>query len=234
MELKADKRKEKGKDTELLRQKGLFPAVLYGPEIDNLNLIVDEREFNRVFKKVGEASMLKLKIDKEKESRLVLVKDIQVHPVTDRLMHADFYQPILTEKVQSTVPLVFEGVAPAVKEQEGVLVKNISEVTVSALPTNLPSEIKVNVEGLKNFNDVISIKDLDLPLAVEVLRRADEVVATVSAPKTAEEVMEEMEGPEEEELFVGEEVPIEEEVEVELDYEETEGEEGEEQEGIEL
>ncbi len=231
LELKAEKRKESGKDTELLRQKGFVPVVLYGPKVDNLNLVVDEREFSKVFKTVGEASMLELKIGKEKKNRLVLVKDIQIHPVTDRLLHADFYQPILTEKVESTVPLVFEGQAPAVKEQEGVLVKNISEVVVSALPTDLPSEIRVDIGGLKNFDDVVCIRDLDLPQGVKVIRGEDEVVATVSAPKTAEQVMEEMERAEEEELFVGEEVPVEEEIKLDDEGEEVEGEE---QEGIEL
>ncbi len=237
LELKAKKRKKEGKEVERLREEGLMPAVLYGPEVENLNLVLEEKAFNEVFKKVGEAAMFRLEIKGEDEKRPVLVKEVQIHPLTDQLMHADFYQPILGEKVESTVPLVFEGVAPAVKEKEGVLVKNISEVEVSALPTDLPAEIKVDVTGLKDFDDVVCIRDIEVSSNVEILREPGDVVATVSAPKSAEELMEEMERTEEEELFVGEEVPIEEETEELGEEGEEEGEEpGEpgEQEGIEL
>jgi len=229
LNLKAEKRKEKGDEVKSLRKEGFVPAVLYGPKIKILNLAVEEKTFRKVFNEVGEASMFNLEIEGDSKKTPVLIKEAQIHPLTDRFIHIDFYQPILTEKVETTVPLVFEGEAPAVKEKEGVLVRNISEVEVSALPKNLPSEIKVSIDGLKDFNDVIYIKDLSLPKGVRALRDGEDVVATISAPKTAEELMEEMERKEEEELFVGEEVPLE-----PVPEEEEAVEEEEEQEGIEL
>lgn len=232
-DLKAKKRKKKGKEVEELREKGLIPAVIYGPKIKSKKVVVNEKEFLKIFREAGETSLIKLKVEGDKKDHSVLVKDFQFHPVTDRLVHIDFYQPILTEKIEANVPLVFKGEAPAVKEKGGVLVKNINEVEVSALPTDLPSNIEVNIESLKNLDDTLEVGDLDIPEGVRVLRGEDEIVASVSAPKTAEELMEEMERKKEEELFVGEEVPLDEEVE-EVEVEEVEEEEEGEQEEIEL
>jgi len=85
------------------------------------------------------------------------------------------------------VPLVFEGVAPSVRDLGGTLVKNIQEVTVKALPQNLPHEIKVNVEKLKTFEDNILIKDLIVPQGGKILKEPEEVVALASRPEKIEE-----------------------------------------------
>lgn len=85
------------------------------------------------------------------------------------------------------MPIVFEGEALAVKELGGTLVKEISEVTVKALPQNLPHEIKVGVENLKTFEDEILIKDLKIPKDVKIQKELDEIVAIVTPPEKVEE-----------------------------------------------
>lgn len=232
--LGVEKRDLRGRKTDKLREEGWVPAVLYGPEIENRNLKVEEREFLEVFRRAGEASILELDLEGKKE-HTVLVKDYDLDPVTDDLVHIDFYQPILDEKIEANAPLVFEGEAPAVKEKGGVLIKNVDEVAVSALPAELPSEIVVDVTELKDLEDRVKVKDLEVSSEVEVLRGEEEIVASVSAPKTTEELIEEMERKEEEELFMEEEVPleeVEEEEEEEVAPEKVEKEE--EQEEIEL
>ncbi len=178
-------RKELGKKVKNLRKKGILPAVLYGPKIKTLPLEIDLKEFKKIYEKAGESSLISLQLDKSKF--LVLIHEIKKDPLIEELIHVDFYQPILTEEVEVTVPIVFEGEALAVKELGGTLVKEISEVTVKALPQNLPHEIKVSVESLKTFEDEILIKDLKIPKDVKIQRELDEIVAIVTPPEKVEE-----------------------------------------------
>ncbi len=183
--LNATTRKAFGKKTKAIRNVGKIPAVVYGPGVKNASIEVDEREFRKVFAKAGESSLVELIIEKEK--RPVLVNEIQKDPVSDRIIHVDFFQASLKEEVEVSVPLVFVGSAPAEKDLGGTLNKNMTELPVKALPLNLPHEITVNIENLNTFEDHILVKDLVLPANVTVLKNPDEIVASVLAPVKVEE-----------------------------------------------
>ncbi len=174
-----------GSKTKSLKNQGKIPAVVYGPGEKNFSLEVDEKEFKKVLKVAGESSLIELLIDGQKKP--VLVNEIQKDPVSDSIIHIDFYQADLKEEVEVAIPLVFEGMAPAEKDLGGTLNKNMLEIEVKALPQNLPHEIKVSVEGLKTFEDHILVKDLVLPPNVTVLKKPDEIVAQVLAPQKVEE-----------------------------------------------
>jgi large subunit ribosomal protein L25 len=186
--LKAEKREKTGKKVRVLRQRGVLPAVLYGREIKNLTLEVDSGEFEKVYQQAGESSLLSLELGEKKFP--VLIHQLKRDPLTDKPIHVDFYQPVMTEEVEATVPIVFEGEAPAVKELGGTLVREISEIEVKALPQNLPHEIRVKVDNLKSFEDEILIKDLNLPPGVEIQRKSEEIVALVTPPEKVEEELE--------------------------------------------
>ena len=185
-----------GKKTDAARWQGMIPAVVYGPGVKNANIEVQEKEFIKVFRKAGESSLVELVIDgsadakgsgETKEKRPVLINEIQKDPVTDKIIHIDFFQASLKEEVQVAVPLVFEGVALAEKDLGGTLNKNFLEIEVKALPQNLPQQIKVDISGLNTFEDHILVKDLKVPANVEVLKGMDEIVASVLAPVAVEE-----------------------------------------------
>lgn len=175
----------------------MIKAVVYGPGVENANIVIEEKEFIKVFRKAGESSLIELVVEKATadggapskggEKRPVLVHEIQKDPVSDLIIHVDFYQADLKEEVQVAVPFVFEGVAPAEKELGGTLNKNMLEIEVKAMPLNLPHEIKVDVSGLKTFEDHILVKDLVMPKDVVVLKNPDEIVASVLAPVKVEE-----------------------------------------------
>ena len=184
--LEAKIRKDFGKKTKSLKMQGSIPAVVYGPGEKNASIEVSEKEFRKVFHKAGESSLIELLID-GKEKRPVLIHEIQKDPVSDNIIHVDFYQADLKEEVEVAVPLVFEGVAPAEKDLGGTLNKNILEIEVKALPQNLPHEIKVNIEGLRTFEDHILVKHLVIPVNVTVQKGPDEIVAQVLAPVKVEE-----------------------------------------------
>ncbi|MEK7562108.1 MAG: 50S ribosomal protein L25 [Patescibacteria group bacterium] len=183
--LKAKIRDNKGKKSNKTREAGGIPAVVYGPGVKNISLEIDQIEFKKVFKEAGESSLIDLKLDKE--NRPVLIHEIQRDPVSDKITHVDFFQASLKEEVEVTVPLVFEGVAPAIKELGATLVKNMTEIQVKALPQNLPHEIKVNIDELKAIGDHILVKNLPLAEGVKVLKKPDEIVVSISAAEKVEE-----------------------------------------------
>ena len=183
-------RKETGKKAKALRKKGILPAVLYGPKIKNQNLEVDIKEFEKIFKEARESTLISLKVEGLKNKYSVLIHSLARDPLTEKPIHVDFYQPDLEKEVEARVPLVFGGEALAVKDLGGTLIRNISEVKVKALPQNLPKEIKVNIEGLKTFEDNILIKDLKTAEGIKILEGPGEVVAQVAQPEKVEEELE--------------------------------------------
>lgn len=197
--LSAKLRDNKADKVDKLRESGRIPAVVYGHKVKNFLLDVDYKEFKKVFKEAGESSLVELKVEGEKENRPVLIHETQKDPITDNFIHIDFFQTSLTEEVEVEVALVIEGASPAVKELGGTLVKNISEISVKALPQNLPHEIKVSIDGLKTFEDHILVKDLVLPQNVKVMLNPDEIVVSVAEPakvdeELSEEIKEDIEG----------------------------------------
>ena len=178
-------REKKGKKTRIIRQKEIIPAVLYGPKIKNINLEVDLKEFNKIYQQAGESSLIQISVDNKKF--LVLIQAVEIDTLSQKPIHIDFYQPRLDEEITATIPLFFEGQAPAVKELSGTLVKNIYELEVKALPQNLPHEIKVDINGLKTFDDAVLVKDLSIAQEVKILKDPEETICFVSEPENVEE-----------------------------------------------
>lgn len=187
IKLSAKLRTLTGRKTGELLNSGRIPAVVYGPGEKNASIDVDAQEFKKVFIEAGESSLIELDIESEKSKRLVLINEIQKDPVFENFSHIDFFQANLKEETEAEVPLVFDGISIAVKDLGGTLVKNMSEVTIKALPQNLPHEIKVSIEVLKTFEDRILIKDIVLPKDVKVVAHPEEIVASVLAQENIEE-----------------------------------------------
>lgn len=171
-----------------LRKKGLVPAILYGPGKENLSLEVDQKEFEQLYEKAGESSLISLEVQGKEHP--TLIHDVQTNALDGSFIHVDFYEAPMTKEIETEVPLVFEGEAPAIRELGGTLIKNIQEIEVKALPQNLPHEIKVRVDGLETFEDSILVKDLVVGEKVEILREPDETIASVTPPEKVEEELE--------------------------------------------
>jgi len=207
----------RGKDTDKslksLRKDGQIPAVFYGNKAKPVSLLIDYLTFQKVFTEAGENTVLSLEINNKKEQ--VLIKDVQYHPVTDRFIHVDFLAIDVTKKITAMVPLEFIGASKAVKDDGGVLVKSIDELEVECLPTNLPKNIEVNIESLATFDDMIKVSDLSIPAEVKIFLNEDDVITTVTPPRSEEELdeldeevkgeVEDVEGVKKEEPSVGEE-----------------------------
>ncbi len=163
-----------------------LPAVLYGPKTKNQTLSLNQKEFEKTLAKTGETSVINLEVEGQKDKHTILIHEIQRSPVTGKIIHVDLYQPDLTKKVEADVPLVITGIAPAIKELGGTLVKNFSDIKVKALPMDLPHEIYVDVSGLANIHDEIKIKDLNIPEGVEISRDINDIIVSIAPPTDVE------------------------------------------------
>lgn len=187
--LSAKKRETIGKKVKHLRQKGLVPAVLYGRDIKPESISIEKIQFIKIFNEAGTSSLIDLKIDSDKSFK-VLSHEPQRDPITGDPIHVDFYRVRMDEKIRTEIPLNFTGESEAVEQLEGNLVTNKDAIEVECLPTDLISEIQVDISPLKTFEDTIKISDLKLPDSIEILHDQDEIIALVEEPRSEEELAE--------------------------------------------
>ncbi len=178
-----------GRKNYALRSAGQVPAVLYGTEKDPQSVTVDRKALSLAFRQAGESTLVDLVIDNETPVK-VLIQDLQVDPIYSEIIHADFRRVDLNKPIEAEIKLHFVGEAPAVKELGGTMVHAISEIRVTALPTDLVPSIDVDVSTLKTFDDTIHLKDLVLPPGLTVEDDLEETIALVAAPRSEEELAE--------------------------------------------
>jgi large subunit ribosomal protein L25 len=176
-QLNVEKRSVVGKKVRKLRREGILPANIYGKELESVSVQVPVKDFEEVFKQVGETGLVDLML--EGERRPILIKNLQLAYPLRTPIHADFFQVNLKEKVKTMVPLVIVGEAKAVTENIGLLMHPASEIEVEALPEALPENIEVNVENLAAIDDQITVADLKIPGEVTVLTDPGQVVAKI-------------------------------------------------------
>jgi large subunit ribosomal protein L25 len=185
-----EKRTAKGLSSEKLRHNKQIPAVFYGPKEKSTPIVVSYTDFVKAWKKAGESSVIVLKEGPSADSgssahegHEALIYDVDRHPVTGAPRHADFYVIEKGKKVKVHVQLSFDGVAPAVKDLGGILVKVLREVEIEAAPKDLPHDVRVDISALKEMASVIHAKDIVLPVGVTLITRPDEIVASVALAK---------------------------------------------------
>lgn len=183
--LTVEKRADVGK-LDAIRAAGKMPAVYYGPKEPTTSISIPMAEFKKVWKKAGESSVIILK-DGSVEHE-ALIHEVDKHPLTGEPRHADFYVIEKGKKVTVSVPLIYAGVSPAVKDKGGILVKVHREVEIEAAPRDLPRELSVDITKLIELNDVIHAKDIILPNGVELKINPEEVITSIAEAK--EEVVE--------------------------------------------
>jgi large subunit ribosomal protein L25 len=187
LNLLVDAREVTGKKVRSLRRQGIVPAHLYGRGTESLALQASTPTITTLLRTAGANAIINLKINGDSDSRPVMLRGVQRHPVTDELIHVDFFQISLTEKLRADVPLNLSGVAPAVHVFGGVLLQSMDHITIEALPTEIPSAIDVDVSGLETLEAAVHVRDLPIPAGVTLLTDPDQVVAKVGTPRVAEE-----------------------------------------------
>ena len=195
--LEAEKRDTFGKgNARALRRSGSVPAVLYGRREDVIPLQIDEHVFRTFLRKNSENVLIDLDI-KGYGAETAMIREIQQHPVMKRtLLHADFVRVSLDEPVTAAIPIVLIGTPIGVRESDGVLEFPLRELTVHCLPTLLPDEIQVDIDGL-DVNDIIHVGEVSVPEGIQVMDDSQTMIVAVSPPKIEEVETEEIEGEEE-------------------------------------
>jgi large subunit ribosomal protein L25 len=185
------------------RRQGSIPAVIYGKE-KSYPISLNKGELIQFFKKTsGEQAIVNLKF-KDGDNRLALMKDYQVDPVLNEMLHVDFMEVSLTEKITVTVPLTAVGEPIGVKRDKGILQHITREVEIESLPDNIPGHMDIDISELE-IGDSVNVSNLSPPEGVTILTDQSAVIISVIAPVVEEEVvpeeeeaeaMEEAEGPE--------------------------------------
>lgn len=182
--LQAAKRETGKGSAHAIRREGYVPAVLYGKNVEPISVKVPAKEFGRVLgTRAGRNSIIKLAIGSDE--RTCMVKDVQQDPIRGDLIHVDFYQISLKDRLRTVVPIRVVGEDLAQKTG-GILQHQLWEIEVECLPTDIPDHITADVSTLP-LGHHLSVGDLKVPEGVEVVTDADSVVASLLAPKAVEE-----------------------------------------------
>ena len=189
-------RKVTGKSaTRDVRNDEAMPAVMYGLK-DNLNLIVDPKELQKLLKENGRNALIELNIEGD-SSRNVVLKEYQSHPLRSGWLHADFLEVDVTKKIKVKVPVVLVGTAPGEK-LGGMINHIIRHLEIESTPRNIPEKIELPI-GEVQLNQVIYVSDLVVQEDVTIINLPTDVVLTLHEEKVKEEK------PEDEEVAEGEE-----------------------------
>lgn len=158
--LKAKEREVLGKKVKSLRKAGQVPGHVFGNIKEVEHVSVNAHDFARVYKQAGETGLVDLKIGEDR-TRPVMIKEVEIHPVTSEILHVGFYAVNLKEKVEVPVPIVLLGEGPeSVKLGQTVVLQTLSEIMVEALPSDLIENIEVSIDVLKEIGDAITVADL--------------------------------------------------------------------------
>ncbi|TET42713.1 MAG: 50S ribosomal protein L25 [Dehalococcoidia bacterium] len=191
IELRATNREVLGRKVRFLRRQGIIPVHLFGHNVESLALQCDAAQLQRVLAQAGKTRLINLKLDKAKRPRTVVVREIHRDMLTSELLHVDFYQVRMAEKIKVEVPIVLIGEALALKSKENMLLQELSSLTIECLPDQIPTNVDVDLSSLTEAEQAIRVKDVVLDEEIAILSDPEHVVVKISS-RPKEEVVEEV------------------------------------------
>jgi large subunit ribosomal protein L25 len=187
LELAVETRDVLGKQTKRLRRAGQVPGIVFGKSTPSIPVQVDARQFESIYRAAGRTTIFQLNIPGS-GAKSVIIKSVQRHALTGRMVHIDFFVPDLKAEMQVDVPVVFTGESPAIEETGGTLMNPLDRIKVRALPADLPHEVSVDISVLVDLDAEIHVRDLPIDTErVTILNDPDELVAKVLPPRVVEE-----------------------------------------------
>ena len=190
LKLKAEVRGGAGRPvSRKLRRTGMVPANIYGKDLPNQNLQLDEKELKRLLAQTtSEHVLVDLEIADggQSSNRLALIQEVQHNPLRGHVLHVDFHAVRADEKLHAAIPVEAFGEADGVKNFGGTLEMAIHELEVECLPKDLPDIIRIDVSAL-GLGQAIHVRDLQLPEGVTAKANPDLTVILVAAPRVEAE-----------------------------------------------
>ncbi|ADJ26675.1 ribosomal 5S rRNA E-loop binding protein Ctc/L25/TL5 [Dehalogenimonas lykanthroporepellens BL-DC-9] len=186
------RRETTGKKNRFLRRAGVTPCHIYGHSIASETVQADTAALEQVIATAGSSRLVSLEF-KGKKPRMAFVREVQRPPVGNSILHVDFYQVKMTEKIAARIPLHLTGESAALKAKGRYLTNPIDHIEVESLPANIPASVTVDISVLETLDDAIYVSDLGLDKSVTLLTDPETLVAKIAeAHVKAEE--EELEG----------------------------------------
>jgi large subunit ribosomal protein L25 len=180
VDLKVQSRKVIGKEVKTLRRQGILPLHLFGHGIDSLALQANAGEFQKAMNRVGTTSLLGILIDEDTKPRNVVIREVQRHPMTGKLVHIDLYEVSMAEKIKMEVSIRFIGEASALKISDNQLVQEIETLDIESLPAQIPNHISIDISSLTEVGKEIFVKDIKPIEGVTILNNPEQLIVKIA------------------------------------------------------
>lgn len=184
--IKTEKRSRFGKNaSRRLRRQDSIPAILYGPATESTPLVMSKNDIIQIMRlETGENTIFKVAFDSEEHD--VMIKDLQVDPTTDELIHADLIRISMDKKIRVTVPIVHQGDPVGVKAEGGFIDFVTREIEIECLPKDIPENIVIDISGL-HIHQSFKIENIVVPPGIEIISEPDVVLILIEVPHKEEE-----------------------------------------------
>jgi large subunit ribosomal protein L25 len=179
IELKIEDRQVTGKKVRFLRNKGVVPVHLFGHNLPSLVLQGDATNLGKAIAHAGHTRLINLKIGQDAKTHVVMVKEVQKNPIKGNLLHVDFYEVNMAEKIKVEVPIALVGESPALKIRENMLNQTLSSLHIECLPDKMPDKIEVDISMIKEVDQSIHVRDVKIP-GITIMNDGDVQIAKVS------------------------------------------------------
>lgn len=180
MELRVHGRKLMGKKARFLRRQGVTPVHLFGHNVESLALQCDVAQLEQLLGQAGMTKLVTLKLDGARKPRSAVVRGVQRDPLSGQLIHVDFYQVSMEEKLKVEVPILLTGEAPALKTKGHYLAHELDTLHIECLPDRIPSSVEVDVSSLAEEDQSIHVRDIAMGEGIAVLTDSEHVVVKVA------------------------------------------------------
>jgi large subunit ribosomal protein L25 len=179
IELKVNKREVTGKKVKFLREKGIVPVHLFGHGLESQTLQGEAAVLGKVIVQAGGTRLINLKVGSSNKNHNVMVREVQKDPIKGNLVHVDFYEVNMAEKIRVEVPIAIIGESPALKIRENMLYQTLNTLHIECLPDKMPDRIQVDISAIKEVDQAIHVKDIQIP-DVAILNEPDLQIVKVS------------------------------------------------------
>ena len=177
-----------GKKVKALRRTDIVPLHVYGRGMPSQSLQGNSSAVTRLIAHVGHNVPLYLNLAGGQDQDLVFVREVQRHPVSNRVLHVDFFRVNVSDRVTGEVPIILTGEAPAVRVLRGILNQSLHHLSVECLPMEMPERIEVDISHLEELEQGIRVEELAPGPGITVLSPPEELVVRVGTPRIAAEV----------------------------------------------
>ncbi len=175
-------KRDQNKKAESYRKENKIPGVIYGPDLESTPVYADEKSINQILQE-HEFGLFEFEFENKKYQGIL--REIQKHPITQKLIHFDIYVPSLEKEIETKIPIEFVGESPVIRKG-GVLNFNLHELEVKALPRDLLDKIIVDVSKIEEIGQSIYVKDLNIPPNIKVLVDPNTVIVTAISESVEE------------------------------------------------